>query len=367
MLQRSSEYLGRPFERVRGALVWFCVCFTAAFFFGSGAAFAQSTTGTVVGTVKDASGSAVVGANVKLLNTGTNNARSTMTNDSGSFQFPNLDSASYQLEITAVGFEEVRFAPFDLGARETRRVDADLKIATQTTTVEVESTAGAALQTDTSNIAETKGSRELIDLPVAITTRAQGSTSAMSTLTAQPGVQTDPNGNISVAGTLPAQLSMSIDGISTMGPGSLNGQGGAGAIGELFPSFNAIAEIRISENINAAEFGGVSDITTISKSGTNSLHGGAFENVQNNDFNASDFFSHTAPELKMNNFGIFMGGPVVLPKLYNGRDKTFFFASFEALRLPKSLPIVESVPTAAMRTAIFPCISIPPMAARPTS
>jgi hypothetical protein len=79
------------------------------------------------------------------------------------------------------------------------------------------------------------------------------------------------------------------------------------------------------------------------------VHGGAFENVQNNDFNAADFFSHTAPELKMNNFGIFMGGPVVLPKIYNGRDKTFFFASFEALRLPKSIPLVESVPTLAMR------------------
>jgi hypothetical protein len=189
----------------------------------------------------------------------------------------------------------------------------------------------------------------LIDLPVAITTRAQGSTSAMSTLTAQPGVQTDGAGNISVAGALPAQLSMSIDGISTMGPGNFNGQGGAGAISELFPSFNAIAEIRIGETINPAEFGGVADITTISKSGTNSVHGGVFENFQNNDMNAADFFSHVAPELKMNNFGIFMGGPVVLPKLYNGRNKTFFFGSFEALRLPKSQTEIESVPTAAMR------------------
>ena len=141
---------------------------------------------------------------------------------------------------------------------------------------------------------------------------------------------------------------MSIDGISTMGPGSFNGQGGAGAISELFPSFNAIEEIRIGETINSAEFGGVADVTTISKAGTNSVHGGAFENLQNNDMNASDFFSHTAPELKMNNFGIFMGGPVVFPKVYNGRDKTFFFGSFEALRLPKSTPVVESVPTTAM-------------------
>jgi hypothetical protein len=310
---------------------------------------AQSTSGTVLGTVKDASGAVVSGATVKLINTGTNAARATTAGDSGAFQFSNLDAGSYQLGITAVGFEEIRFTPFDLGARETKRVDAELKVATQTTTVEVEATVGAALQTDTSNIAETKGSRELVDLPVAITTRAQGSTSAMSTLTAQPGVQTDSNNNISVAGTLPAQLSISIDGISTMGPGSFNGQGGAGAISELFPSFNAIAEIRISENLNPAEFGGVADITTISKSGTNSFHGGAFENVQNDDFNAADFFSHQVPELKLNNFGIFMGGPVILPKLYNGRNKTFFFASFEALRLPKSIPVIESVPTQAMR------------------
>ena len=143
MFQRSSR------RRDSRSFLWGAI----AFLLGCGMASAQSTTGTVIGTVKDVSGSAVPGAVVKLLNTGTNNARSTMTSESGSFQFPNLDSASYQLEITATGFEEVRFAPFDLGARETRRVDADLKIATQTTTVDVESAAGAAIQTDTSNIA----------------------------------------------------------------------------------------------------------------------------------------------------------------------------------------------------------------------
>ena len=207
----------------------------------------------------------------------------------------------------------------------------------------------ATIETDTSSVAETKGSRELVDLPVAITTRSQGSTSAMSTLTAQPGVQTDASGNISVAGTLPTQLSMSIDGISSMGPGSSMQAGGAQALSEMFPSFNAIEEIRIGETINPAEFGGVADITTISKAGSNHLHGGLFENVQNTDFDAADFFSHETNVIKMNNFGIYMGGPVVIPKLYNGRDKTFFFGSFEALRLPKSQTDVESVPTLAMR------------------
>jgi hypothetical protein len=310
---------------------------------------AQSTFGTVLGTVKEVSGAVVPGAAVSLTNVGTNAKRSTITNDSGSFEFTNVEVGSYKLDIQATGFQVSEFSTFDLGGRESKRFDAQLQLATQSTTVNVESSGGAVVQTDTSSVSETKGSRELVDLPVAIATRAQGSTSAMSTLPAQPGVQTDANGNISVAGALPSQLSMSIDGISTMGPGNFNGQGGAGAISELFPSFNAIAEIRIGETINPAEFGGVADITTISKSGTNSIHGGLFENFQNNDMNAADFFSHVAPELKMNNFGIFMGGPVVLPKIYNGRNKTFFFGSFEALRLPKSQTLVESVPTTAMR------------------
>jgi hypothetical protein len=291
----------------------------------------------------------VPGAVVSLINTGTNAKHSTMTNDTGGYQFVNLEVGAYQLTVEATGFQKEEFTSFGLSGRETKRQDAELKIASQTTTVNVEASA-ATIETDTSSVAETKGSRELVDLPVAITTRSQGSTSAMSTLTAQPGVQTDASGNISVAGTLPTQLSMSIDGISSMGPGSAMQAGGAQALSEMFPSFNAIEEIRIGETINPAEFGGVADITTISKAGSNNFHGGAFENVQNTDFDAADFFSHQVNEVKMNNFGIFLGGPVIFPKLYNGRDKTFFFGSFEALRLPKTVTDIESVPTAAMRS-----------------
>src|SRR5208282_269007 len=104
----------------------------------------------------------------------------------------------------------------------------------------------AVVQTDASNVAETKGSLELTDLPVSIGTRASGSTSAYSTLGAQPGVQFDNNNNIQVAGALPSQLSFTIDGISSVGPGSL------GALTELFPSFNAIQEIQINETLNPA-------------------------------------------------------------------------------------------------------------------
>jgi len=322
-------------------------CLALAF----GLALGQSTFGTVLGTVKDPSGSIVPGAKLELVNTGTNAVRTATSGSGGNYQFNNIDVGNYKLRVDAPGFQKSEYQAFDLAARESKHIDIDLQVATQAATVTVE--AIATIQTDVSNVSETKGALELTDLPVAIYTRSQGSTSAFSTLTAQPGVQTDANNNLVVAGALPSQQSLTIDGISSIGPGTL------GALAELFPSFNAIEEIKISETLNPAEFGGVADITTISKSGTNSFHGGLFENVQNTDFNAADTFSHEVSPVKLNNFGAFIGGPVVIPHLYNGRNKTFFFGSGEVLRLPKSQTVVLSTPTQAMRNGDLSAYSDP--------
>ncbi len=304
----------------------------------------QSTSGTILGSIKDSSAGAVSGAVVQLINTGTNATRSVLTDSAGAYEFSNVEVGSYRVNVTAAGFQKVEFTPFPLASRETKRLDSDLQVASQATTVNVESTDTAVIQTDTSSISETKSGRELVDLPVAIGSRASGSTSPMSTLTTQPGVQTDSTGGISVAGALPTMLSVTVDGISTMGPRT------NGPLTELFPSFNAIEEIRVGQVINPAEFSGIADITTISKSGTNRFHGGLFENLQNNVLNAGNTFSHTTPTLKMNDFGFYVGGPVLFPKLYNGRDKTFFFLSYEGLRLPRQSVQIESVPSLAMRS-----------------
>jgi Carboxypeptidase regulatory-like domain len=152
-----------------------CLLTLVAALLFSGVVNGQSTSGTVLGTVKESSGAVVPGAMVNLTNTGTNAKHSTVTNDSGTYQFVNLDVGTYQLTIEATGFQRSEFTSFDLTARETKRQDAELRIASQTTTVNVEASA-ATIDTDTSSIAETKGSRELTDLPVAITTRSQGST-----------------------------------------------------------------------------------------------------------------------------------------------------------------------------------------------
>jgi len=307
-------------------------------------AHAQSTFGSFVGTVLDPAGSAVPTCIVSLVNKGTNVKRDSVTNTEGAYAFVNIEPGIYDLVFQAPGFQRNTVTGFELLARQAARVDSSLTLATQTESVTVTAAMEAPISTEVSNIAETKVGRELIDLPLAIGSRADGSTSPMSTLTTQPGVQTDASGNISVAGNKPSMLSMTLDGISTS-----SAKSGA-PISELFPSFEGIAEIRVSEINNTAEFGGVSDITTISKSGSNAYHGSLFENFQNQFMNSRDPFATTVPKLVMNDFGGSLGGPLSAPKLYSGKDKTFFFADFESLHLPRSTSRVTSIPTNALRS-----------------
>jgi carboxypeptidase family protein/TonB-dependent receptor-like protein len=305
---------------------------------------AQSTFGEFVGTVKDPSGGVIAGCAITVRNLGTSAERTLTTDSTGNYTAVNLEPGTYEISMNMAGFRRAVYSNLQLLARQTVRVDGSLEIGTQGESIEVSTAKEAPINTEVSNIAETKLGRELIDLPVAIASRALGSTSAITTLTTQPGVEIDNSGNLSVAGSKPSMLSMSIDGISTMSPRN------TAPIAELFPAFDGIAEIRVSEINNTAEFSGINDITTISKSGTNDFHGGIFENHQNSAFAARNTFSATVPKLIMNDFGGFIGGPVVVPKLYRGKDKMFFFMTYEGLRLPRETVLSESVPSLALRT-----------------
>jgi hypothetical protein len=305
---------------------------------------AQSTFGTILGTVKDANGNPAPGVQVKLLNTGTSASRVVYSDGNGNFAFNNIDVGTYSVTFSANGFQTSAVPEIALTARETQRVDTTMKLASQNQTVVVLDTMESAsvITTDESNLAATKVGTELETLPVAIYSRAAGSTSPISTLTTEAGVQTDPGGNLIIAGTTPALLSTTLDGIASMAVEY------SGPSNELFPSFNSIEEIRVSETNNNAEFSGVADITTISKAGTNKFHGGIYENLENTVFNAGNSITGNNPKIIMNDFGATLGGPLILPK-YNGHDKTFFFFSFEGLRLPRETPTVLSVPSNDMR------------------
>lgn len=304
---------------------------------------AQSTFGSFVGNIIDPGGAVVPDAIVTATNRDTKARRTTLSDSTGNYTIVNAEPGVYDITIENKGFSRAIFASLTLESRQTMRVNATLTVASQTETVNVEAAAESVITTDTSAIANSKQGKELNDLPVAIASRGSGSTSPISTLTTQPGVQTDPNGNLSIAGAKTSMLSVSLDGITTVSPRS------SSPISELFPTFGGIAEIRVSEINNTAEFGGVSDITTTSRGGANLLHGGLFDNFQNTALNARNTFSATVPKLDMNDFGVYAGGPVRIPKVYSGRDKTFFFASYEGLRLAKQSVLLESVPSAALR------------------
>jgi len=307
--------------------------------------FAQSTFGAILGTVHDASGALVVGAQVTLLNSGTNATRSAVTDANGNYAFRNIDVGTYKLTIAAEGFQTESLPTIDLTARETRRLDAVLKLTGETQTVVVlDDSSAPVITTDVSNLAETKVGDELVELPVAIYSRSAGSTSPISTLTTEAGVQTDDSGNLAVMGTTAALLSVTVDGISSVGVEY------SGPVNEMFPSFNSIEEIRVSESNNNAEFSGVADITTVSKAGTLHFHGGLFENHENTIFNSNDAFALSKPKIIMNDFGGTFGGPLRLRPRSDSSNPAFFFISFEGLRLPRETPMLLSVPSVDMRS-----------------
>ena len=299
-------------------------------------AFGQSIFGSIVGTVTDASGAVINGASVTLTNTGTGFERKSTTNAAGIYAFLNLEAGKYKIAVAQTGFATINITDLDLEARETKRVDTSLKVSRTAEVIDVEGEALGAITTDVSNVVSTRTGQELVDLPVAIYSRSNGSTSPITTLTTQPGVQTDGT-SLVIAGTTQALTAVTLDGISTM---SIEY---AGPINELFPSFSSISEMKVTQSNNNAEFSGVADITTTSRSGTNSLHGGIFWNHENAALDAGNPFVQTKPKLIMNNFGGFLGGPI-------WHDKTFYFASYEGLRLPRETPLVTSVPTLAMRS-----------------
>jgi len=340
ILMRGFRSLVHCRRRVVPRLI-LAVCLAAL---AAGRLPAQSTFGEILGTVHDSSGAVVEGAQVALTNTGTTATRTAATDANGNYAFQNIDVGAYTLTITATGFEKASLPAISLTARETRRMDVTLKPGAETQTVVVIEDAAPVITTDVSNLAETKIGDELVELPVAIYSRSTGSTSPISTLTTEAGVQTDDSGELAVDGTTAALLSVTVDGISSVGVEY------SGPVNEMFPSFNSIEEIRVSESNNSAEFGGVADITTVSKAGTNHYHGGTFENHENTVLNSNNIFALSKPKIIMNDFGGTLGGPVRVPHLFNGNDNTFFFISFEGLRLPRQTPIVLSVPSMDMRS-----------------
>ena len=300
---------------------------------------AQSIYATLVGVVTDESGAVVPGASVTVTNVNTQAARFATSDEVGAFRVPNLDAGDYEVRITLQGFSEAT-RQVTILARQTVRVDMRLVIAGATEQVQVTATR-PVIETDSATIDSSVSGEQIAKL--AQNFRATNNTSPIVVATLAQGVQQDRSGAISISGALPFMTSFSIDGIS-----SQRTRGGCPSR-ELFPSVESIEEFKVSSASNNAEFMQVTDITTTSRSGTNSLHGSAFWFFQDSKMDGvTQFTPRNAvgdpikPKVRTNTFGATAGGPVV-------RNRTFFFATFEGVRRPNETTLSELVPPDAFR------------------
>ena len=306
-------------------------------------AFGQSTYGSFVGTVADSTGAVISNATIKVMENSTGASRTATSDGRGDFNLVNLDAGVYSVTVTATGFEEQDFHDVHLLARESVRLDAALHAGGGTQAVIVNA-ASADIDADLTK-GDTKSGQQINEL--ALNFRASNATSPLVTAPLIPQVQTDQSGNYSIAGGLPTETSFSLDGISTQSV--RNG----GPNTDLFPSVESIGEFKVNTGSNDAEFGQVSDITVTSKSGGNDLHGSVFYFTQNAAFNAADPFAHRVLPVVANDFGVTLGGPISVPKVYNGKDKSFFFFTYEGTRRPQSFQVSEILPSTSQRAGIL--------------
>jgi hypothetical protein len=306
--------------------------------------FAQSTLGVILGTVTDPSGAPVSAASIKITNTAENTVRETKSSAAGLYELQNAKPGAYSVEISKTGFRAFRAANLVLDARQSLRIDAQLSLGEITQVVEVSSSAGV-IATDSPAISSNLTPEKIATLPANF--RASTNTTPYNLLQTLPGVQADNGIGLAIQGGLPAQSESSSDGIS------ITSVTGNSPNRNLFPSIESIGEIRVQGVGNAAEFGQPGDVTIVSKGGSNNFHGALFWYHQNRALDALSFGQAALPAKVSNNFGGTIGGPVSIPRLYNGRNKTFFQFSWESLRYPRQSTVANTVPTSRLRAGDF--------------
>lgn len=291
-----------------------------------------------MGSVKDASDAAVPGAVIAVRDLDENLVRSTKSNDQGLYQVLNLRPGRYEITATKTGFAAVKIPEVKLEARQELRSDIQFQVASVTETVMVNAVV-TALNTENATIADTKDYRQITQLPVNY---RGASTSPLSAILAVPGVQQDTGGQYSLAGGMPTMIEYTVDGVSTVNIRT------NGPISDMYPSSEMLSEFKVTSVNNNAEFSQMGDVTVSTKSGTNQIHASAFWYHQNRALDATTYGATVKQAKVFNTFGGSLSGPVEIPKLYNGHDRTFFYVTYEGNRRPGSTLLQFNVPTASM-------------------
>lgn len=315
----------------------------------TGWAAAQNATGTLDGRVADSSGAAVPGANVTVANQATNVHWSLTTNAEGRFYQRYLQPGLYSVTVEKGGFKKYLQRDILLDVEQTVSLNIPLEVGEVTTTVQVEA-AAAQLSTESSTLTTTVSSNAILDLPL------NGNRSPMSLVTLVPGVVPSAGSNSPwISGGRNDYNDVTIDGTSVIVPENNVSHLQIGYV----PNEDSVQEISIVTNSLAPEYGrtGGGTINMATRGGTNDYHFELFEYWENNILNANSWGNNRngLPRgiVRYNQFGGTVGGPLRIPKVYNGKDKTFFFVSEQSVRTPSAVTDTGSVPTDAMRQGVF--------------
>src|SRR5579871_1623561 len=313
------------------------------------------TVGQVTGLVTDPSGGVIVGATVTITNSLTNVARTTTTNSDGNYAFPALQPDVYNVKAEMAGFKTEVRKDVELQVEQIARIDFRLEIGATSQTVEV-SGGAPLLNTETATVGTVIDNDRIVGLPLngrSFTQLIALSPNVSYNSVANGGQASARQGGdrstqeIFVAGARREYLNFTLDGVQNYDPG-FNTYA-------LLPSIDALQEFKVQTGVYPAEFGHLQVQVNVSTlSGTNQFHGALFDFVRNNDFDARPYaFTSAAPPsapFKWNQYGYTVGGPVWIPKLYNGKNRLFFMSNYEGFKLRQQTQTVYTTFPTAFRT-----------------
>ncbi len=324
-----------------------------------GIAFAQSDRGTITGTVTDPAGAVIANIPVEAKNTQTGENYSAATSNTGNYTIAALPAGSYEITVTAPGFKKYTRQNLTIQVAQVVRVDAALEVGAATESVTVADEA-PLVNTETGDLAHNVATKFLDDLPILTISGNIRSPTVIAQL--MPGTyQTGQELRISGSPNNTEALRVEGQEAANSGIPAIPGQSQQGV--------DMIQEITVQTSNYAAEYGqaGGGVINMTMKSGTNQFHGSAYDYIANEDFNAGIPYTDAAagsgnprPRVRRNDYGFTIGGPVWIPKLYNGKDKTFFFFNWEEYHEQDLYnTLQETVPTAAYRAGNFSTAMLP--------
>ncbi|MCU1243644.1 MAG: Oar protein [Candidatus Acidoferrum typicum] len=315
---------------------------------------AQVDAGSISGTVTDASGGSVNGVTVTLINQGTNASLSTTTSSDGEYKFSPVKIGTYKLRATLQGFQTIEARDITVNVDQNVVINLALKPGSVSETVEVASSV-PVLETQDASVGQVMDRRNVDNLPL----NGRNFTFLAQLAAGVNTPQADTRGNaasgaFSANGGRPAQNNYLLDGIDNNSD-TVDFLNGTNYV--VLPPVDAVQEFKVQTSDFSAEFGrsGAAILNASIKSGTNEFHGDVWEFFRNDKLDAADFFENSGRvpkgELRQNQFGFTAGGPLYIPKLFNGKNKVFLFGDYEGLRRVQGTVLSGAVPSVAERNS----------------